>query len=192
MRSILVAVLAAAIAGCASTATDEQKPAGVEDRTPVAGAPGTGAPGAAAKPIAQKPIAGVDLTAPAKPAAGMSPLKDPASVLSKRSIYFDFDKAEIRDEFKPLIEAHAKYLRENSSAKMLIQGNTDERGSREYNVALGQRRAEAVRRMLMLLGARDDQVEAVSLGEEKPRAQGSTEEAYAENRRSDMLYRGEF
>jgi len=187
MRAIWTAILAAAIAGCASTATDEQKPAGVEDRAPVAGAPGTGA---GAKPIAQKPIAGVDLTA-GKPAP-MSPLKDPGSILSKRSVYYDFDKSDIKDEFKPTIEAHARYLRDNGNSKMLIQGNTDERGSREYNIALGQRRAEGVRRMLMLLGARDDQVEAVSLGEEKPRAQGSTEEAYGENRRSDMLYRGEY
>ncbi len=187
MRAIWTAILVTAIAGCASTATDEQKPAGVEDRAPVAG---SGAPGAGAKPIAQKPIAGVDLTI-GKPGA-MSPLKDPANVLSKRSVYYDFDKFDIKDEFKPIIEAHARYLRENGAARMLIQGNTDERGSREYNVALGQRRSDAVRRMLMLLGARDDQIEAVSLGEEKPRAQGSTEEAYAENRRSDMLYRGEY
>ena len=187
MRAIWTAILATAIAGCASTATDEQKPAGVEDRAPVVGA---GAPGAGAKPIAQTPIAGVDLTA-AKPGA-MSPLKDPANVLSKRSVYFEFDKSDIKDEFKPIIEAHARYLRDNGDAKMLIQGNTDERGSREYNVALGQRRADAVRRVLMLLGARDGQIEAVSLGEEKPRAQGSTEEAYAENRRGDMLYRGEY
>ena len=188
MRAIWTAILAAAFAGCASTATDEQKPAGVEDRAPVAGAPG--GPGTAARPIAQKPIAGVDLTG-SKP-AGMSPLKDPGNILSKRSVYYEFDKSDIRDEFKPTIEAHARYLRDNGDTKMLIQGNTDERGSREYNIALGQRRAEGVRRMLMLLGARDQQIEAVSLGEEKPRAQGSTEEAYAENRRSDMLYRGEY
>lgn len=187
MRAIWTVILAAAIAGCASTATDEQKPAGVEDRAPVAG---TGGPGTAAQPIGQKPIAGVDLTA-GKP-GGMSPLKDPGNILSKRSIYYEFDKSDIRDEFKPTIEAHANYMRQNGDTKMLIQGNTDERGSREYNIALGQRRAEGVRRMLVLLGARDAQIEAVSLGEEKPRAQGSTEEAYGENRRSDMLYRGEY
>ncbi len=91
-----------------------------------------------------------------------------------------------------MIEAHAKYLRENGGAKMLIQGNTDERGSREYNIALGQRRSEAVKRMLLLLGGREDQIEAVSLGEEKPRAPGHDEASWTQNRRGDMLYQGEY
>jgi peptidoglycan-associated lipoprotein len=121
-----------------------------------------------------------------------SPLTDPGSILSKRSIYYDFDKYDIKPEYRPLVEAHARYLREHADAKMLIQGNTDERGSREYNVALGQRRSEAVKKMLVLLGAREGQVEAVSLGEEKPKAEGHNEAAWAQNRRSDMLYTGEY
>ena len=186
MRAIWIAVLTAALAACSSTPTEEQSPAGVEDRTPGAAKPGS----ADSQPIGQQPIAAVDLTAGKKPA--LSALTDPASILSKRSIFYDFDRYDIKDEYKALIEAHAKYLRDNPRAKMLVQGNTDERGGREYNVALGQRRSEAVKRMLLLLGAKEDQVESVSLGEEKPRIQGSSEDAYAQNRRSDILYGGEY
>ncbi len=119
-------------------------------------------------------------------------LTDPKSILSKRSVYFDYDKYEIKPEFKDLVTAHARFLAENRQFKMLIQGNTDDRGSREYNLALGQKRADAVKKMLTLLGAREDQVESVSLGEEKPKNEGQNEAAWAENRRGDMLYTGEF
>jgi peptidoglycan-associated lipoprotein len=91
-----------------------------------------------------------------------------------------------------LVEAHAKYLRENPSAKMLVQGNADERGSREYNVSLGQRRSDTVKRALILLGARDGQIESVSLGEEKPMCTEHAEGCWAKNRRDDMLYSGEY
>ena len=123
---------------------------------------------------------------------GMCILTDPNIPLSKRSIYYEFDKFDVRDEYRPLIEAHGKYLRENPSAKMLIQGNTDERGSREYNVALGQRRSDGVKKMLLLLGAKENQIESVSLGEEKPKSEGANEQAWSQNRRSDMLYAPEF
>ncbi len=119
-------------------------------------------------------------------------LTDPKSILSKRSVYFDFDSYEVKAEYKDLVTAHAKFLNDNRQFKMLIQGNTDERGSREYNLALGQKRAEAVKRMLALLGVREDQIEAVSLGEEKPKDEGHNETAWAQNRRGDMLYSGEF
>jgi peptidoglycan-associated lipoprotein len=119
-------------------------------------------------------------------------LTDPNSPLSKRSIYYDFDKFDVKESYRPLVEAHGQYLRENPTAKMLIQGNTDERGSREYNVALGQRRSDGVKKMLLLLGAKEAQVEAVSLGEEKPKQEGSSEQAWSQNRRSDMLYAPEF
>ena len=88
--------------------------------------------------------------------------------------------------------AHAKFLAGRSQFKILIQGNTDDRGSREYNLALGQKRADAIKKMLTLLGAREEQVESVSLGEEKPKNEGQNETAWAENRRGDMLYNGEF
>jgi len=166
--------LAMVLAGCATT-PEEQKPAAVESRAP-------------AKPEAVKP-------APSVEARRMDPaaaLKDPNNILSKRSVYFDFDKYDIKDEYKGLVEAHAKYLRENSGAKMLIQGNADERGSREYNLGLGQRRADSVKRALILLGGKEGQIESVSLGEEKPVCTEHAEGCWAKNRRDDMLYNGEY
>ena len=183
MRAIFIMTLAGAVlAGCSSSPTSEQAAAGVEDRTPVK-------PGADSQSVGQRPITGVDLTTKTP---ALSPLRDPANILSKRSVFFDYDRYDVRDEYKALIAAHGQYLRGNPGAKMLIQGNTDERGSREYNLALGQRRADAMKRMLILIGAKEDQVESVSLGEEKPRAQGSSEEAFAQNRRGDILYAGEY
>ena len=180
MRKILSALAALALlAGCASTPKEEPK-AAVEERAPS---------------VVQPPpaVGRVDTVKPVTPAVGQSvnPLKDPNNILSKRSIYYELDKYDVRDEHKPLLQAHARYLTQNRGAKMLIQGNCDERGSREYNIALGQKRADGVKKMLMLLGAQEAQLESVSLGEEKPRRTGNTEEDYAENRRSDMLYNGE-
>jgi peptidoglycan-associated lipoprotein len=116
------------------------------------------------------------------------PLNDPQGVLAKRSIYFDLDSYIVRDEFRPVIEAHARYLTSNRNRKIAIQGHTDERGGSEYNLALGQKRAEAVRKSLSLLGVSDAQMEAVSFGKEKPKALGSDEPAWAENRRADIAY----
>ena len=107
-------------------------------------------------------------------------------------MYFDYDKYDVKAEYKDLVAAHAKFLTNNRKFKMLVQGNTDDRGSREYNLALGQKRADSMKKMLTLLGAGEDQVEAVSLGEEKPKNEGADEAAWAENRRGDMLYSGEF
>jgi len=168
------------IAGCA---TEEQKPAAtapVEQAKP------------AAKPqaVESKPVTRVDTGKPS--ASPFAMLKDPNNILSKRQVYFDFDKFDVKDEYKALVEAHAKFLRDNPSAKMLIQGNADERGSREYNVSLGQRRSDSLKKMLSLLGARENQIESVSLGEEKPACVEHTEDCYAKNRRDDMLYSGEY
>ncbi|MDB5991465.1 MAG: OmpA/MotB [Herbaspirillum sp.] len=121
-------------------------------------------------------------------AGSTDPLNDPQGVLAKRSVYFDLDSYTIKDEFKPVVEAHARYLTAHKERKVTIQGNTDERGGSEYNLALGQKRAEAVRRALVLLGVSDGQLEAVSFGKEKPKALGNDEAAYAENRRSDIAY----
>jgi peptidoglycan-associated lipoprotein len=110
------------------------------------------------------------------------------STLAKRSVYFDYDSYVVKDEFKTVVDAHAKYLVANKGRKILVQGNADERGGREYNLALGQKRAEAVRKALSLLSVPETQVEAVSLGEEKPKATGSDEASWAENRRSDIIY----
>jgi len=119
------------------------------------------------------------------------PRKDPANALSKRSIFFDFDSFVVKDEYRPVLEAHAGYLLSRRDARIILQGNTDERGSREYNLALGQKRAEAVRRALAVLGVGDAQMEAVSFGEEKLRNEGDTDEAHAENRRADVVYTDE-
>ena len=116
------------------------------------------------------------------------PLNDPSSVLAKRSIYFDVDSYVVKDEFNAVIDAHGKYLASRPDRKVLIQGNTDERGGSEYNLALGQKRADAVRRALALKGVPDSQMEAVSFGKEKPKAMGSNEEAWRENRRADIAY----
>jgi peptidoglycan-associated lipoprotein len=97
----------------------------------------------------------------------------------------------IKDEYKPMVTAHARYLAANRAQKITIEGNTDERGSREYNIALGQRRADSVRQMMVLLGVKEDQIETVSFGEEKPRNPGHDEAAFAENRRSDIRYSGD-
>ena len=120
--------------------------------------------------------------------SGMDPLNDPQGVLAKRSIYFDLDSYTVKDEFKPVLEAHSRFLTANKARQIVIQGNTDERGGREYNLALGQKRAEAVRRAMMLLGVQESQMEAVSFGKEKPKALGSDEAAWAENRRADIAY----
>ena len=116
------------------------------------------------------------------------PLSDPSSILAKRSIYFDLDSYVVKDEYKSVIDAHGKYLASRPDRKVLIQGNTDERGGSEYNLALGQKRADAVRRALALQGVPESQMEAVSFGKEKPKAMGSNEEAWKENRRADIAY----
>jgi peptidoglycan-associated lipoprotein len=178
MKKTLFAAFALALLyGCSSQPAKDDK-AAVEERVP-----------AAAKPPATPPVT----AQPVKPAqVETNPLKDPNNILSKRSVFFDYDSDRIRDEFRPLLQAHAKYLADHAGAKMLIQGNCDERGSREYNLALGQRRAEAVRRVLVLMGAREAQIEPVSLGEEKPRCTEQSEACWAENRRGDLLHSGEF
>jgi peptidoglycan-associated lipoprotein len=118
----------------------------------------------------------------------VDPLNDPQGVLAKRSVYFDYDSYVVRDDGKQVVESHSGYLNKNKSRKILIQGNTDERGGTEYNLALGQKRAEAVRKSMAALGVAEGQMEAVSLGEEKPKAMGSGEAAWAENRRADIVY----
>ena len=139
-------------------------------------------------PVAAPPRPAPDLRPVVAPAVPENPLHDPASILAKRSLYYAYDKSDVTAEYRPLVEAHAKYLREHPGAAITIQGNTDERGSREYNLALGQRRAESVMKMMALLGASDRQIEAVSFGEEKPKANGHDEAAWAQNRRSDIVY----
>jgi len=115
-------------------------------------------------------------------------LNNPNSPLAKRSVYFDFDSYAVKDDYQSLLQAHAQYLKTHPERHVLIQGNTDERGTSEYNLALGQKRAEAVRRALSLMGVPDSQMEAVSLGKEKPVATGHDEASWAQNRRADLVY----
>lgn len=103
-------------------------------------------------------------------------------------VYFDYDRAEIKPEFVPVVAAHAKYLNGNAQAKVRLEGHSDERGSREYNIGLGERRAQAVRRALMLQGVTENQITTVSYGEERPAVQGSDESAYSKNRRVELVY----
>jgi peptidoglycan-associated lipoprotein len=115
-------------------------------------------------------------------------LKEAESLLSKRSIYYEYDRYDIREEYVPIIEAHAKLLMAHADLKIAVQGNCDDRGSREYNLALGQRRADSVKRAMVLLGVNERQIETVSFGAEKPVAFGQDEESWAKNRRSDIVY----
>ena len=117
------------------------------------------------------------------------PLDDPDSPLSKQIIYFDFDSAEILNEHRPVIEAHAVYMAENPGSSVTLEGHTDERGSREYNLGLGERRSQSVRRMLVLLGAQGGQLDTVSYGEERPEVDGHDESAWKYNRRVVIVYK---
>ena len=165
------ALLAGLLAGCAGQEAKEQPKAAVEDRA-------TTQQAAVAMPSEQK-------------AVSANPLKDPNNILSKRNVYYDFDKSDVKDEYQPLVGAHSKYLAGNKGAKVTVQGNCDERGSREYNIALGNRRADSVRKMMNVQGVPDSQIEVISFGEEKPRATCHDESCWKENRRSDIVYQGE-
>jgi len=148
------------------------------------------APKVEEKPVAQVTPPAADTSREVRPVetATVDPLNDPKGVLANRSVYFDFDSYVVRDDGKPVVENHSAYLTKNKQRKILIQGNTDERGGTEYNLALGQKRAEAVRKSMSALGVADTQMEAVSLGKEKPKATGHDEAAWAENRRADIVY----
>lgn len=184
---LVAAAAALSIAACSSSIKLDD-PAPVEDRSNMpadgsaAAGAGAGAGSASTNPAgSSRPVAQVTLDT-------KDPLQDPNNPLSRRSIYFDFDSFAIKDEYRSTLDAHAKYLTGNRAKKVVIQGNTDERGSREYNLALGQRRAEAVRRALIALGVSESQLEAVSLGEEKARSGANDDAALAENRRADLVY----
>jgi peptidoglycan-associated lipoprotein len=171
------------MAACSSTPTKEQEGAPVVDgvQRPV--------PKPTEKPVqvVETPVKTAVIEKPTQ-LTGPAALKDPNNILSKRIIYFDYDSNLVKEEYRPLVAAHAKYMSGDPKAKMIIQGNTDERGGREYNLALGQRRADAVKQMMSVLGAEGGRVETVSFGMEKPRVEGRTEEAFAQNRRAEIVY----
>jgi len=186
---IMAAFLLAAFAGCSSTGTEDAAPA--DDKAATATTPGAGTSGATTSGVTPP---GVPLGASSGlpgAGAGAAALKDPRNILSKRNIYFDYDQFTVKDEYKPIVEAHAKYLQANRNARAILQGNTDERGTREYNIALGQKRADAVKNLMLLLGATEIQIETVSFGKEKPRREGHDESSWAENRRVDIVHAGE-
>lgn len=119
-----------------------------------------------------------------------SPFDDPSNPLSKRTIYFDFDKSDINPEDREIVLAHARYLAQNPDKKVVLEGHADERGSREYNIALGERRAKSVSQLMLLQGVAKSQVDVISFGEERPVALGHDESAWRLNRRVEILYPG--
>jgi peptidoglycan-associated lipoprotein len=171
-RYALTLIAVAALAGCSSPVKlDEPKEVPVETRQP----PQVAQP---QKPVeAQTGVQTVDL---------FTQLSQEVNGSGKRVIYFDFDSDVVKEEYRPLVDLHARRLNANKKAALNLEGHTDERGGREYNLALGQRRAEAVAKSLTLLGVGANQVEAVSFGKERPAVQGSGEEAWAKNRRVEL------
>ncbi|MGB7302448.1 MAG: peptidoglycan-associated lipoprotein Pal [Burkholderiaceae bacterium] len=187
LRLLICSGLTATLIGCGSSVKLDDNPARIESRggaqagTAAGGAQSAGIGGAGS--TTNRDVAQIQAATPS------DPLEEPNSLLSQRSIFFDYDSFTIREEFQGLVEAHARYLTANPERQVVLQGNTDERGAREYNLALGQKRAEAVRRAMAVLGVSDNQVEAVSFGEERPRNFGSSEADMAENRRVDIVYK---
>jgi peptidoglycan-associated lipoprotein len=177
--SFAVLAVAAALYGCATTES--------QDSSTSAGTPSpSGSPSASTSTGSpsgsQVGSRSGTMSGSGTPASGMQPDM-------KRSVYYEFDKYDVKPEYRSLVETHARWLKANPRAKIVIEGNADERGSREYNVALGQRRAESVTKMLVMLGAKPEQIEAVSWGEEKPRSAGHEETSWSENRRADFATR---
>jgi peptidoglycan-associated lipoprotein len=179
---IIAALLATLVVGCKSTET--QAPAPIDEQA-AATTGAAGADGARTSPAGSAGVSGTQA------GGAMSPLKDPRNILSKRIVYFDYDSFVVKDDYRAMIDAHAKYLQANKAARVALQGHADERGSREYNIALGQKRADAVKKLMMLLGAGEIQIETVSFGKEKPKAEGHDETAWAQNRRVEIYYVGE-
>ena len=180
LLSLAFLALIASLAGCSSNVKLDDVP--VESRTGTAVTAAPQASGSANTNIIASP--GV---APVQIAAGNTSTAGPQGVA--KVIYFDYDSFTIKPEFQTAIEAHARFMAANKARRLAVEGHTDERGGREYNLALGQKRAEAVRRALGLLGVTDAQVEAVSFGKEKPADSGTSEAALAKNRRAELTYR---
>lgn len=164
-------VAAAALAACSSTPLDAPK-------APVASAQVAPAANTAAPTAAQSAVATVTL----------DPLDDPKGRLAARSVFFAYDNFAVDSKYEPLVQAHGQFLQAHPQVQIRVEGNADERGSREYNLALGEKRAQVVEKQLELMGAKAAQIEAVSYGEERPKAEGHDEAAWAENRRADIRY----
>ena len=178
-KFVLAWAVALLLAGCGSNVKLDDVP--VEDRSASAVRPGGGSAQQGGGAAAQSGVAPVDLSKSGQDSNG------PAGAASV--VYFDYDSFVVKPEFQAVIETHARFLAANKTRKAMLEGHTDERGGREYNLALGQKRSEAVRRALGLLGVTDAQVEAVSFGKEKPAATGTDEASLARNRRAEIVYR---
>lgn len=175
-RFFYVVTLAALLSACGSSVKLDNVP--VEDKS--GSSVNSGAGGASGAGVSKNGVASVDL--------GKSG-QDMSMQSASRLVYFDYDSFAIRPEFKSMLDSHARFIQADKNRKIAIEGHTDERGGREYNLALGQKRAEAVRRALSLLGVAEAQMEAVSFGKEKPAVQGSSEEAMEKNRRAEITYK---
>ena len=157
-RTLTIAAFAASLAACSSVPLDQS-----------ASGTGSGTDSASSGQI-------------------MDPFNPQSPLAQQRSVYFDFDSYTVPDQYRSLVEMHSSYLTGHTQQKIRIEGNADARGGSEYNLALGQRRSDAVARMMTLLGVNSSQIEAISFGKEKPKALGNTEADYAENRRADIVY----
>ena len=169
MKTSLAALLIGGlVAGCATQKNEESSPAPAPAPTAMSTTPG-------ARPAPATSVAGVRSTGTAMPQA--------------RSVYYEYDQSTIRADGTKVVDANAQYLRDHPDLKIKVEGNADERGSREYNLALGQRRADAVQKRMQILGVPADRIETVSYGKEKPKSAGHDETSWSENRRSDIVYR---
>lgn len=168
MKKMLLSVILVGILGACSTTSDKANPGSAASSTE-----------------------GADSIGMLDGSGSRSPLQDPSNILSQRSIFFDFDSFTVQAGYRDMLSAHAKYLTSHPSASIVIQGNTDNRGTAEYNLALGQKRAEAVKRNMNLMGVPDSKIETVSFGKERPKEWGRGEDAWAKNRRVDIVYTSE-
>ncbi|VAW81230.1 Tol-Pal system peptidoglycan-associated lipoprotein PAL [hydrothermal vent metagenome] len=174
IRNMAVALIVVVFAGCSTTGGEKDDSVVIEDRSDAAGDNGavtTGVGGGYG-----------DLT--------IESLNDPNSALSQRVIYFEYDSGDVASQDRPLVEAHAEFLAANPEIRVTVEGHADERGAREYNIGLGDQRAQAVRRMLEFQGVSPSQISTVSFGEEKPAVEGHDESAWSMNRRVELVYVG--
>jgi peptidoglycan-associated lipoprotein len=176
--SFAALAIAAGLSGCATTAEDPQSTSATSPSSSSSSPSSTGT-------AARSGVGPGTAVPPTRSGTGSGNVSPDL----KRSVYFEFDKYDVKPEYRALVEANARWLKANPKARLVVEGNADEQGSREYNLALGQKRAESVSKMMTLLGVRAEQVEAISYGEERPRTDGHDEKAWSQNRRSDFAQR---
>ncbi len=171
---IAIAVLAVSLSSCAQ----KESFSGLEDTTSSSGS-------------GPKVVQATPQVSPEQETSILANRNVRGNILTERLVFFDYDKSLVRDEFRPMLDAHTELLANNAGVALILQGHADERGSTEYNLALGQRRSDSVREYMLSGGAFTDQIESISYGEERPRALGANEAAWAENRRVEIIYADE-